>query len=59
MLEIHADEVFTIGVISGVRQPVIVRTTLKNVPTEAIYNWEPGAQFGVYRPDTFWFGEAG
>ena len=58
MLEIHADEVFTVGVISGVRQPVIVRTTLKNVPHDAVYNWEPGAQFGVYRPDTFWFGEA-
>jgi peptide/nickel transport system substrate-binding protein len=24
------------------------------VPQEAVYNWEPGAQFGVYRPDTFW-----
>ena len=59
MLEIHADEVFTIGVVSGVRQPVIVRTTLKNVPAEAVYNWEPGAQLGVYRPDTFWFDEAG
>jgi peptide/nickel transport system substrate-binding protein len=25
------------------------------VPEEAIYNWEPGAQLGIYRPDTFWF----
>jgi peptide/nickel transport system substrate-binding protein len=25
------------------------------VPEEAVYNWEPGAHFGVYRPDTFWF----
>jgi peptide/nickel transport system substrate-binding protein len=35
-------------------QPVAVRDTLHNVPQEAVYNWEPGAQFGVYRPDTFW-----
>jgi peptide/nickel transport system substrate-binding protein len=57
LLTIHADEVFTIGVVSGVRQPVIVRNTLKNVPQEAIYNWNPGAQFGIYQPDTFWFDE--
>ena len=28
---------------------------LKNVPEKAIYNWDPGAHFGVYRPCTFWF----
>ena len=55
MLEIHSDQIFTIGVISGVRQPILVRKTLMNVPDEAVYNWEPGAQFGIYRPDTFWF----
>ena len=58
MLEIHADEVFTIGVVAGVRQPVIVRNTLRNVPVEGVYNWDPGAQFGIYRPDTFWFDTA-
>jgi hypothetical protein len=25
------------------------------VPQEAIFNWEPGAQLGLHRPDTFWF----
>jgi peptide/nickel transport system substrate-binding protein len=24
------------------------------VPPEGIYNWEPGAHFGIYRPDHFW-----
>jgi hypothetical protein len=24
------------------------------VPKEGIYTWEPTAQLGVYRPDTFW-----
>jgi peptide/nickel transport system substrate-binding protein len=55
MLEINADQVFSIGVIAGVPQPIAVRDGLNNVPQEAIYNWDPGAQLGIYRPDTFWF----
>jgi len=55
MLAIHADQVFTIGIVSSVMQPVVVRNTLRNVPREAMYGWDPGAHFGVYRPDTFWF----
>ena len=54
MLEINADQVFSIGLIAGVPQPIAVREGLRNVPQEAIYNWEPGAQLGIYRPDTFW-----
>lgn len=55
MLDIHAEEQFTIGVVSGVPQPVIVRNTLRNVPEKGTYNWDPGAFFGIYHPDTFWF----
>ena len=55
MLAIHADQMFTIGVISQVRQPVVVSARLQNVPKEAFYGWSPGALFGVYRPDQFWF----
>jgi len=55
MLEIHADQQFVIGVVNGVAQPVVVRNTLRNVPEKGVYNWDPGAFFGVYRPDTFWF----
>jgi len=58
MLEIHADQAFTIGLIAGVPQPVLVSRRLRNVPSEAQFNWEPGAQFGLYRPDTFWFDNA-
>jgi len=54
MLAIHADEVFTIGLISGTLQPVVVSQRLKNVPPKGIYNWDPGAHFGVYEPDSFW-----
>jgi len=55
MLELHAEQQFTIGVVSGVPQPVVVRLTLINVPEQGFYNWDPGAFFGIYRPDTFWF----
>ena len=55
ILELYAPECYTIGLIANVLQPVAVRTTLRNVPEEAIYNWEPHAQIGIYRPDTFWF----
>jgi len=54
MLQIHADQQFVIGVVSGVAQPVVVRNTLRNVPEKGIYNWDPGAFFGIYRPDSFW-----
>ena len=55
MLDIHADQVFSIGVVAAVPQPVVVNKTLRNVPKNGIYNWSPGAHFGIYRPDTFWF----
>ena len=55
MLSIHADQQFVIGVVSAVPQPVLVRTTLMNVPEKGFYNWDPGAFFGIYHPDTFWF----
>jgi peptide/nickel transport system substrate-binding protein len=55
MLGIRAEQVFTIGTVRAVPQPVVVSTRLRNVPREAVYNWEPGAHFGVHRPDTFWF----
>ena len=54
MLEIHADQVFSIGLIGGVLQPIVVSKRLKGVPEKAIYNWDPGAFFGIYKPDTFW-----
>jgi len=55
MLEIHADQVFSIGVVAGVVQPVVVNNRLQNVPQQGVYNWDPGAHFGLYRPDTFWY----
>ncbi|NBC34349.1 MAG: ABC transporter substrate-binding protein [Alphaproteobacteria bacterium] len=54
MLDIHADQVTSIGTVQGVLQPVVVNNALRNVPQEAIYSWNPGAHFGIYHPDTFW-----
>lgn len=54
MLDIHADQVTSIGTVQGVLQPVVVSNRLHNVPEEGIYSWDPGAHFGIYRPDTFW-----
>ena len=57
MLAMHADQVFTIGLIAGTLQPVVVHKTLRNVPERGLYNWNPGAHFGIYEVDTFWFDE--
>jgi peptide/nickel transport system substrate-binding protein len=54
MVKIHADQVFTIGLVGEVPQPVAVNPRLRNIPERDFYNWEPGAYFGVYRPDSFW-----
>ncbi|MEO3435452.1 ABC transporter substrate-binding protein [Inquilinus sp. CAU 1745] len=54
MLDIHAEQVTSIGTVQGVLQPVVVSNSLHNVPVEAIYSWDPGAHFGIYRPETFW-----
>jgi peptide/nickel transport system substrate-binding protein len=55
MLQIWADEVFSIGTVAGVLQPIVVNDKLRNVPEQGIYNWDPGAYFGIYKPDGFWF----
>ncbi len=58
MLRIWADEVFSIGLVAGVQQPVVVNARLRNVPTDGMYNWDPGAHFGLYKPDGFWFDDS-
>ena len=55
MLSIWADQVFTIGIVSGTLQPVVVNAKLRNVPEKGMFTWEPGAHFGIYEPDSFWF----
>jgi peptide/nickel transport system substrate-binding protein len=50
--------VYSIGIVAGVKQPVVAARTLRNLPRQGIHNWDPGAFFGMYRPDTFWFTDA-
>jgi peptide/nickel transport system substrate-binding protein len=54
VLSVWTDEVFTIGIVSGVEQLVVVNNRVKNVPEHGTYNFDPGAYFGMYRPETFW-----
>ena len=55
MLEIHADQVPTIGLIAGVLQPVVVKEGLMNLPKDGLWNWNPGSQFGLYGLDhAYW-----
>jgi peptide/nickel transport system substrate-binding protein len=58
MVEINADQVFSIGTVAGVKQPVVVSRKLRNVPVEGIHNWDPGSFFGIYKPETFWFADS-
>lgn len=55
ILDIQADQVFTIGIVNDAPQPVVKRPSLRNLPTSGLYNYDPGAHFGLYHPDIFWF----
>ncbi len=55
MLELHAEQVLSIGLVTGIPQPVVVNSQLRNIPAQGLYNWDPGSFFGIYHPDSFWF----
>ena len=57
MLALFTDQVFTIGTVNGVLQPVVTRKTLRNLPEKGVYSFAPGAYFGMYMIDTLWFDE--
>ena len=54
ILAANADEVFTIGTVNSIRQPIVVGPKIRNVPKEGYYAWDPGGYIGLYQPDTFW-----
>jgi len=58
MLEIQADQVFSIGTVNGALQPVVKSRQLQNVPEEGLYGFAPMSYLGVYMPDTFWIKDA-
>lgn len=55
MLDIHADEVFVIGTVARAPLPIAAAANLVNVPSDALYAWDPGAQIGMYRIDEFFY----
>ena len=57
ILEINADEVFSIGTVNGIRQPIVVGPQVRNVPKEGYWAWDPGGYIGLYKPDTFWLAQ--
>ena len=57
ILEINMEEVFTIGTVNGILQPIVVSPKLHNVPKEGYYAWDPGGYIGLYKPDTFWLSQ--
>src|SRR5436190_320685 len=57
ILEATADQVFSIGTVNGIRQPIVVGPKVRNVPKEGYYAWDPGGYIGLYKPDTFWLSQ--
>ena len=57
ILTASADEVFSIGTVNGIRQPIVVGPKIRNVPKEGYYAWDPGGYIGLYQPDTFWISQ--
>jgi peptide/nickel transport system substrate-binding protein len=57
ILTTNADEVFSIGTVNGIRQPVVVGPKVRNVPKEGYHAWDPGGYIGLYQPDTFWISQ--
>jgi len=55
ILTLHAENQFSIGVVSGGKQPVLRARRLHNLPADALYTWDPGAHFGIYGMDTLYF----
>lgn len=55
MLEINADQQFTIGTVMGQLQPIVVARAMRNVPQRAIFSWEPTSLMGIYRLDQFYY----
>jgi peptide/nickel transport system substrate-binding protein len=57
MLKIYAAQCYTIGLVANVQQPVAVRAKLHNLPEQAVFNFEPHGQFGIYGLDTFFYAD--
>lgn len=57
MLDIHSEQLFGIGILAEAPQPIVVSNRMRNVPKKGLWAWDPGAHFGVHRPDEFFMAE--
>ncbi len=55
ILQVNMDQVFSIGTVNGILQPIVVNPRMRNVPKQGYYAWDPGGYIGLYKPDTFWY----
>lgn len=55
MLAVHAAEKYVIGLVAKAPQPIAVSRRLRNVPSEGLFAWDPGAHLGIHRIDEFFF----
>lgn len=55
MLTIYTQQVFSIGIVNGTLQPIVINRKIRNVPEKGLYGFDPTAFLGVYLPDTFWY----
>ena len=51
ILDIHADQVFSIGIVTATLVAVVISNKLHNVPAEGISSFDPYGYFGVYEMD--------
>ncbi|MBX3581621.1 MAG: ABC transporter substrate-binding protein [Rhizobiaceae bacterium] len=54
ILDINAQEVFSIGIVTATLVPVVISNKLHNVPAEGISSFDPYGYFAVYEMDAFW-----
>jgi peptide/nickel transport system substrate-binding protein len=58
MLELYSEQVFSIGIVNASHQPIVTTNRLKNMPSDGLFSFNPTCYLGVYKPDTFWLGDA-
>jgi len=56
ILTINAEQVFSIGTVNSVGQPLTTSKKVRNFPEKGYWAWDPGGYIGLYKPDTFWIG---
>lgn len=57
MLQLWADQVFSIGTVNTAPQPIVRSARLRNLPADALYGFTPTSFLGAYMPDTFYYAQ--